>query len=360
MMNKTKFAVIGAGNGGHAFSAHLALLGFQVSLYDIEAKKVKDLKITGKIQVNGAVQGEATIHLITNHIGEAIRDVNVIMVVIPAVYHAGIVKKMVPYLQNNQVIVLNPGATGGALEIRNVLKQEKCSAEIIVAETNTLLYACRSSKAGEVNIGGVKDLVYVSALPSSKINEVVEKLNEAFPQYKPLPTTMFTSLENVNAMLHPAPMLLNTGRIETNQTFRFYLDGYTPSVVKIVENMDNERLSVGKAFGIKLPSLSDWYKFSYGVKGENLSEVIQNMKPYEDIQCSNTLNSRYLFEDIPTGLVPISELARAVNVKTPTIDSIIELGSTVLGRDFWAEGRSLSKLGLSGMNANQICEILFA
>ena len=32
--NSPKFAVIGAGNGGQATAAHLALMGFEVNLYN--------------------------------------------------------------------------------------------------------------------------------------------------------------------------------------------------------------------------------------------------------------------------------------------------------------------------------------
>jgi opine dehydrogenase len=358
MMIKPRFAIIGAGNGGHAFAAHLTLLGYQVNLYDIDPKRVQELKVTGNIQAKGAVEGEASIHLITNDIGKAVQGTDVIMIVIPSVYHASIAKAMAPYLADNQIIVLNPGATGGALEVRNVLQQEGCKATTIIAETNTLLYACRSPKAGEVIIGGIKERVCIATLPSGKTKQVTALLNTAFPQFYPVPSVMMTSLENVNAMLHPAPTILNAGRIESKQAFKYYVDGVTPSVAELIEKMDRERLQIGKALGADLPSLSEWYNFSYGVDGETLYDRIQNVGAYADIQGSSSLDTRYLFEDIPTGLVPLSELGKAVGVETPTINAIIELGNTMLKRNFREEGRSLKKLGLEGKNPAQILELL--
>jgi hypothetical protein len=33
---------------------------------------------------------------------------------------------------------------------------------------------------------------------------------------------------------------------------------------------------------------------------------------------------------------------------------VVDLGSTLLGRDFWREGRSLAKLGLAGAGPEEI------
>ncbi len=83
-----------------------------------------------------------------------------------------------------------------------------------------------------------------------------------------------------------------------------------------------------------MPSISEWYNFSYGVNGETLYDRIQNVTAYKDIQGASSLNNRYLFEDIPTGLVPLSELGKVVGVETPTINAIIELGNAILKRNF--------------------------
>ncbi len=84
------------------------------------------------------------------------------------------------------------------------------------------------------------------------------------------------------------------------------------------------------------------------------------MRAYEGIQGPITVNTRYLFEDIPMGLVPLSCLGRAVGAATPTMDAVVELGSVLLGRDFRAEGRTLERLGLAGMSAEEIRRALIA
>ena len=353
-MGKPRFAIIGAGNGGQSFAAHLALLGFSVRLWDVEKDKVDALKRTHRIVLSGAVQGEASISVITGDIGEAVRDCDIIMVVIPTVYQGSVARAVAPFLRDGQVVVLHPGATGGALEVRTAIREAGSRAAVTVAETDTLLYACRSPKAGEAIIYGMKERVNVASLPAADAPRVADLLHAAFPQYIPVSSVLSTSLNNGNAMMHPAPTLLNAGRIELRSPFEYYSEGITPSLAKVVERIDGERLAVARALGVAVPSISEWYTLCYGVHGRDLHEKVQQVTAYHGIKGPTTLNTRYLFEDIPTGLVPLSLLGRAMGVTTPLMEAVVTLGSALLGRDFWREGRTLEKLGLAGKSAEDI------
>jgi opine dehydrogenase len=353
-MKKLRFAIIGAGNGGQSFAGHLGLLGFHVSLWDVDPQRVADLRKTNRMVVSGAVNGECDIPLVTGNIGEAVEGADVIMVVIPTVFQRSTIKSMVPYLKDGQALVLNPGATGGALEARAVLVEEGCKADVLVAETDTLLYACRSPKPGEAIIGGVKEGLSVAALPAKDTPRVAELLNQAFPQFKAVSSVLITSLNNANAMMHPAPTILNAGRIECKDAFDYYFQGVTPALARVVETLDAERLAIGKALGVEVPSIHDFYRTSYAAFGNNLHEQLQNVKAYEGIKGPTSLNTRYIFEDLPTGLVPLSALGLAMGVPTPTMNSLVELGNILLDRNFWVEGRSLEKLGLAGLSPEEV------
>ena len=353
-MSELRFAVIGAGNGGQSLTGHLGLLGFPVKLWDVDPQRVEDLRKTNRIVLSGAVCGESGIPLVTGDIGEAVEGADVIMVVIPTVYQRSTVKAMAPHLRDGQAVVLNPGATGGALEARAVLAEEGCRADVLVAETDTLIYACRSPKPGEAIIGGIKDGVSVAALPAKDTPRVVELLNRVFPQYKAVANVLVTSLSNANAMMHPAPTILNAGRIECRASFDYYFEGVTPALARVVETVDAERLAIAGAMGVRAPSIHDFYRDYYAAFGANLHEQIQTVKAYIGIKGPTSLNTRYIFEDLPTGLVPLSALGAAVGVPTPTMNSIVHLGNILLGRDFWAEGRSLERLGLAGLTPDEV------
>jgi opine dehydrogenase len=280
------------------------------------------------------------------------------MVIVPTVYHGSVAKTMAPHLRSGQVVVLNPGATGGALEVRTTLRESGCRAEVIVAETDTLLYACRSPKPGEAVIHGIKRHVDVAALPAGTSRDVAATLNSAFPQFTPASSVLQTSLTNMNAMMHPAPTLLNAGRIESRTAFEYYGEGVTPCVARVVEAIDRERLAIAAALGVRVPSLIEWYAAGYGTHGGTLHDSVQQVRGYDGIKGPTTLQTRYLFEDIPTGLVPLSAFGEALGVPTPLMRAVVDLGSTLLGRNFWREGRSLAKLGLAGKGAEEIRKLI--
>jgi len=64
----------------------------------------------------------------------------------------------------------------------------------------------------------------------------------------------------------------------------------------------------------------------------------------------SNVNDRYLTEDIPYSLVPISCLGKRLNVPTPIIDALINIGCIVCKEDFWKSGRTLEQLGLEKMD----------
>ena len=158
------WTIIGGGNGGQSVCGHLALMGYQVRLYDISTETVDAINNQGGIELNGVVEGFGKIERATTDIGDATNGAHIIMVIAPSTAHRHIAKALAPFLQDDQIIVLHPGSTCGALEFHRVLADEKCTASVTLAETNTLIYACRSSRPGQATIFGIKNKLLVAAL----------------------------------------------------------------------------------------------------------------------------------------------------------------------------------------------------
>ncbi|MDI6600284.1 MAG: NAD/NADP octopine/nopaline dehydrogenase family protein [Thermoanaerobacteraceae bacterium] len=349
-----KFAVIGAGNGGQAMAAHLSIMGFDVILYNRSPEKIEKIRQKGGITLEGEVEGFGTPNLTTS-IKEAVSGADIIMVTVPASGHRDIAFAIAPYLEDGQVIVLNPGRTGGALEFNNIFRQLDITRDVVIGEAETLIYACREKEPGVVKINSVKNVVFFATIPSFMVWSTVKMINKAYPQFVAAKNVLETSLNNIGAVFHPTPTLLNAGRIETDDDgFEYYLEGISPSVATVLERIDMERLRVARAFGIKVPSAKKWMEETYGAKGKNLYEAIQNAKGYKGIKAPTTLNTRYIFEDVPNSLVPIASLGEEVGVDTPTIKSVIQLASCMHGIDYWDNGRNARRLGLDGLTKDEI------
>jgi len=91
-IEKPKFCVVGAGNGGLAMAGHLAIMKFDVRLFNRSEDRLKAIKFEGGIDVTGEVNGFGKIEVATSDPEEAVKDVDVIMVVVPATAHKNIAK----------------------------------------------------------------------------------------------------------------------------------------------------------------------------------------------------------------------------------------------------------------------------
>jgi opine dehydrogenase len=358
MSTTIKYAVIGAGNGGKAMAAHLALMGFQVALYNRTAAHITAIKARGGIDLesyDGGPRGFGCLALVTAEIEAAVNFANVIMVVVPSSAHAEVAKSIAPHLRSGQIVILHPGRTCGAIEVAKVLCDENCQADVTVAEAGTFIYASRSDGPAQARIFRIKEALPLAALPATRTADVLDAIHEAYPQFIDGRNVLMTGLDNMGAVFHPALTLLNAGRIEsTGGDFQFYIDGVTPAVARVLEVIDRERVTVASALGIRAQTAMEWLKMAYDASGADLNEAIHNQPGYYGINAPATLNHRYLFEDIPMSLVPIAALGQRYGVSTGGIDSIIKLACIVHRTDYWRRGCTLEKLGIDRLSVSEL------
>ncbi|HKL11362.1 MAG TPA: NAD/NADP octopine/nopaline dehydrogenase family protein [Clostridia bacterium] len=355
---KTVWAVIGGGNGGQATSGHLAIMGFPVRIYDIVPETIEAINKKGGIEVDGCVKGFGKLEFATLDIEKALDGADIVMVVAPALAHRAIAKSLSGSLSDGQILFIHPGATCGALEFKKVLEDEGCKADVIISEAMSLIYAARLSEPGKVSILGIKDRLMVAALPANKTDVVLERINEAYPMMYAGKNVLQTSLENLNSVVHPGPTLLNTSMIESGRDWKYYWDGITPTIGDFVIEIDKERMAVGEAFGVELKSVMEWYELLYGSKGENLTEAVRNTEAYGGIQGQKRVDTRYVLEDIPMGLLPMMEFGKLAGVSTERMETVAALGGFLLKKDFRENGRTLERLGLDNMSVEEINKFL--
>ena len=361
MQNNIKYAIIGAGNGGQSMAGHLALMGYEVRLYDIDSEKINIIKGKGGVELKGSEvpNGFGKISTITTNIKEAILGAKIIMVVTDSRAHKNVAETISEHLSNGQIIILNPG-NFGSLEFDRILKEKGVTKDIIIAETESLIYACRALHPGIAEIYNMKHELNLSTFPSDKNEEVLAILNKAFPQFRAGQNVLQIGLSNVNTSFHPAFSMFNAARIEYAEgNFSFYKEGATPSVVKIAEYVDKEKIEIGNAFDIKVPTSLELIRKFYNAKGKTLYEAIKTVRAYMRSKAPSSLNTRYIWEDVSMSLIPISQLGQLAKVDTFTIDTLINMGILLLGGDIIRKNqRNLISLNLEGKSIEEIKQLL--
>lgn len=358
---KKNIAVIGAGNGGQAMAAYFAMNEeYEVRIFDYFDAPVEVIREQGYIQLEGAVEGRGNITLASTDMGEVVKDADLIMVVNPAIYHNKIAKDLAPYIKEDQIIFLNPSSVFGAFAFKKALEDAGCEKTVTIGESNSLLFAARLIENGRVNIGGKKDVLLVSAFPACNGDGLYDIIRPVMREIKVCDSVLETSFDSTNAMVHPLPTIMNVSWAESGARFRYYLDGIGETVGNYIEAMDSERVAIGEKLGLTLgKDLFDIYmeyEDQYHARGNSVSELLKGVDAYRDIYAANTARTRYIYEDIPTGMVPFTAVGELLHMPVQKMKFVTQLCEEMLGEDltYCDYSRNLENLGLAGMDAQGI------
>ena len=360
-MEKTlKCAVLGSGHGGRAVCGQIAEKKYPVVMYEpleetedyLRIRAEKEMFLDGDFRAGGKIAGA------TMDIEEAVKDADVILVVVPSFAHKPIFEKLVPNLKDGQHVIIVPGNYGG-LRLKKMMADLRVKKEITISETVSLPYACRIFTYNTVRIYKKKSRLKIASSPSRNNLEALSIMNDIFAGYVnfiPGKNLLEVDLDNPNQTLHPLPVLLNYGGIEKNpETFRHYMDGITPLISEKMMQMDEERLAIGSAFSLELSSTIKQLKMYYGENDASTYYEYVNSpeSPYKDV-IGHNVRSRYLTEDVPGLNVTALQLAEKAAVETPIIELTVRLTSWLHGVDYVSTGTNLEKLGIADKTIEEI------
>jgi len=355
-----KIAVLGAGHGGCAAAADLTLRGFEVRLHARREETLAPLRAAGGIGARGVVAGRARPALMTTSLAEATEGADLAMLVVPSVAHADYAAALAPLMRPDLPVFVNPGHTGGGLHFAAALRRAGYDRALRCCETVTLTYICRKGGPAEIDIFAMVKKLGFAALPGRITAEMAALIRPLYPEIRPCSSVLETGLMNLNAVFHPPGMVMNAGWIEaTGGAFRFYAEGMTPAVGRVVASVDAERIAVARALGVPTQSFLETF-FAAGLttraamESGDIARACAESAANAAIMSPPSLDHRYMHEDIGYGLVPIAAFGDLAGVATPTIDALIRIGSDAAGIDYAAAGLGLDAMGLAGMDAARL------
>lgn len=364
-MSITKVAVLGAGNGGCATVADLANRGFETRLYSRSEKTLAPLLQHGGIElVEASHESLGRPDLITTVLEEAVAGADLVTIAAPAVAHAFMARSLAPLLTEDQIVHLNPGQTGGSLHFVHELRLAGCRVPVRCCETVTLTCICRMAGPARVEVYRRTANLGCAAFPAALGAEILPEMAVVFPNVVPARNVLETGLSNINAIMHPAGMVGNAGWIEQHGgTMRFYREALSPSVARMIEGVDRERLAIVRALGL-LPRTFVEIFHAAGLTSDaalasgNVYQATQESEPNQTIVAPTTHDHRYVHEDVAYGLVPMAELAAPLGIDTPVIDALITLASEMNRTDYRRTGLTLADMGLEGTRPAELQTIL--
>ncbi len=357
-----KVAILGAGNGGLAATVDLTIRGFSVSLWSRRIETLLPIQTRGGIEYSG-VFGEGLIEptLVTDDLGEVLIEAELVIIMLPTSAHFEIGQSLAPLITKEQTLFLAPGHTltilPAALHAGGVISPEFC-------EVGTLPYICRRDENVSVSISKCSDYLPFAAFPVNRVDKMFSLVQQVFPKIHAMASPLVTVFTYMNAIHHPPATICNAGRIEnTDGNFFHYFEGITPSVGRLIDYLDSERRKVAMALEVETKTFVEhFHQMGYTTdeaRNTRLAyEAFHQSIPDRFIKAPKSLDHRFLDEDIPYGLVLLSELGRLAGIKTPSIDAMIHLAEVCTGKPYRNEGLTLERLGLKDKNVDDLKHIL--
>jgi opine dehydrogenase len=358
-----KVAILGAGAGGAAAVAELALAGHEVTLWNRSPQTLAPLLAAGGVGYEGVLgEGVARPRLISADIREAIAGVDVAVVALPTFSHAPVARALAEAgWPRGLPVVLNPGHTGGALEFAHAYRGVRDDLPPI-AEFSTLTYVARKYRPDRVTVTGRARQVRAAALPGGR--KALAAACELFPGASPVPDVLASGLCNANLVLHPPGAVLGAAWVEaTGGDFTFYVEAMTPGVARTMRRLDDERRAVAAAFGHALPNVIDEMKRIGTVESsvtdsEDFVAAIAGGEANKRIKAPGSLEHRYYREDFGHGVLPFLELAAIAGVETPIAHALFTLAEALVGADYRQGGRTAEAMGIAGMSRAELVDFV--
>ncbi len=361
MSIRQKVAVLGGGHGGFACAGKLALEGHEVNLYELPEfeANIEPIQERGGIEVQGVGKtGFAKLGSITTDIEKALNNVDLIEIVVPAFGHKRISDVCAPHVKNGQTVTFF-GKGGGTIVFYNALRETGFDGDILLAETSGIPpYSARKTGSTSVRVAIELNHLPTASFPGKDVDKVISILKDIHASVVPATSVLETILADLNLVGHPAAALLNVGRIEYSGPFRLWREGVTPSVAKLIEAVDKERLAAMKALDLK--NVKTYVEMSrlWGMcpKEADTYQKVINTKYIAPKNPTDLQTHRYITEDIPYSLVTCASIGDMIKVPMPVINGVITLFGAMNQVDYWAEGRTVETLGIAGLDISELKE----
>lgn len=186
----SRVTVIGAGNAGLTAAYHLSRNGCEVCLYGSPGfdQPLADIEQRGGIEalsemsgVPLAFAGFEPIHTLSRDVAEAAEFSDVILMPVPSFAQKVLFDALLPHLTNQHMLVLMPG-NYGSLALRKHMRDKGYNdlAPVFV-DAISIPWACRISGPAQVAILGMKEFLPLAALPASKTEAAIARLEGLLP-----------------------------------------------------------------------------------------------------------------------------------------------------------------------------------
>jgi opine dehydrogenase len=353
----SRVAIVGAGAVARGMAALLARDGHVVGLWSPSGASAADWPAasvaiawpgwnvrSAALHYTGTEIGVANVALLPN--ADAIAVADSVLIALPGPGYATVLPRVAGRLRDAQIVLFS-----GALSLAPLWLAELAMAHGLrptIASLGTTIVTARRDGPG-VRIMALRSRLDVGAIPASAGARTLAVCMQLFgDRFALAPNALAIALSNINPEAHAALALANLTRMERGEAWPQY-HYMTPAVARLIEAMDRERRTIAGAFGLRVRSIEEHFHHSFDVPLVSLADIAAELHRRRGGPPGPTsLESRFVLEDVPFGLVFYEVLAQCVNVPVPAMSAAITVLSSIYGRDFRRDNPVLAALRLEG------------
>jgi len=339
-----RVGIAGAGAIALASAAWLRHAGHGVTLWSPGGRGAEALR-TQPLEAGGVLPCTVTVE-VADDAAALCAASDVLLLALPVNGHRRVMDSLLPFLRDGQAVIVSSMASLSSLYLHEAAR--RTGRQVTVASFGTTVLTARRESATQVKVMTRRKAVGVSALPASSAHEAVALCTDLFGEgFSVQGSALASALANVNPQSHGPLAVFNWTRIERAENWPQY-HCMTPGVSRAIEALDTERRAVAAAFGIEVGPIEAHFARSFGTTSGKLADIAAELHAKRGGPPGPTqVDTRYVTEDMPYGLVFVEALGALAGVPTPATRTIVDAASLVNGVDYRQQNDLLGPLGLA-------------
>jgi len=347
---KPGFPSIGLAGSGAAMLAMACYLngrGYPVHVID-EANQLGGT--ASSVTAVGAISAQYDRETLHSTPQSVLSNCAYLIIVAESSKYKDLVWSLSPWMRSKHTVMLYGGGIGACLEFEKYLLSNGVS-RVKVAEIDPIFH-CQSQNKSTVKVHAIRQWGQFACSDPSNTFDCDSMVTRLLPKVEAATNFLSRGLCDYQSIVYPIVEAFGADA-EMGCALSELVDTVSGQSEDLFNHIESELNLIADAYSTPRISTAHNIRRMYGAIASSTKEAVAlapkygQSAPWQDMV-------KTLSETISTVYVPLYELSRLANLRTPAIDSVINMSAVMCGIDFLTHGRTLSAMGLQGLSQREI------
>jgi len=305
------------------------------------------------VKAEGAITGQYDQQTFSLQPEDVLSQCAHLIIVAPPSTYKELVWSISPWMRAKHTVLLYGGGIGASLEFEKRLLSNGVSG-VKVAEMDPLFHAEKQNNA-TIKVHAMRQWGQFSSTSPASTFDCDSSVKRLFPKVEPAANLLSRGLCDYQSIAYPVLEAFGADAEISAALLDLINSAFDSSEknVGVFDHLESELNAIADAYSTTGISTTYNIRRMYGAIATTPEQAISMVPKYGQAAPWQDM-IRTLAEIVSTVYVPLHELSRLANLRTPAIDSVINMSAVMCGVDFLTHGRTLNRLGLQGLSQREI------